>query len=87
MYSFSQIQLFAQCPRKYQYKYIEKIPTEFESSPDLLLGQAVHATLEYLYDQVNIFKVPTLEKVLEYFHTTRTKLYDEATVEKPLKIK
>lgn len=38
VYSFSQLQVFQQCPRKYQYKYVDQIKEkEFESSPDLIL--------------------------------------------------
>ena len=88
VYSFSQIQVFQQCPRKYQYKYVEKIKdTEFESSPDLILGQSVHATLERLYKQINVFVVPTKDQVLADFHRIRDEEYAEATVEKELQIK
>jgi len=71
VYSFSQINLFQQCPRKYQYKYIDKIQKEFESSPDLILGQAVHGTLERLYNQINVFKIPKENEVLEKFKILR----------------
>lgn len=87
MYSFSQLQLFAQCPRKYQFRYIDKIEKEFESSADLILGNAVHETLEHLYNKVNVFAIPTLDDIVNYFHATRKKLFDEATKEKELQIK
>jgi hypothetical protein len=88
VYSFSQTNLFVQCPRKYQYKYVDKIEEkEFESSPDLILGHSVHATLEYLYNQVNIFKVPTEHELLEFFVKTWDEEIAEATKEKPLQIK
>lgn len=67
IYSFSQTNLFEQCPRKYQYKYIDKIEKEFETSPDLILGQSVHGALEFLYNQVNIFKVPNENAILWKF--------------------
>lgn len=88
MYSFSQIQLFAQCGKKYQYKYIDKIQEkEFESSPDLILGHSVHKALENLYKQVNVFVVPSEEKVLADFASIRNEELAEATKEKPLQIK
>ena len=87
MYSFSQLQLFAQCPRKYQFRYIDKIEKEFESSADLILGNAVHETLEHLYNKVNVFTVPTEDDVVNYFHETRKKLFAEATKDKELQIK
>ena len=88
MYSFSQIQLFAQCAKKYQYKYIDKIQEkEFESSPDLILGHSVHKALENLYKQVNVFVIPTEEAVLADFSSIRNEELAEATKEKPLQIK
>ncbi len=71
VYSFSQTNLFEQCPRKYQYKYIDKIQKEFESSPDLILWQSVHGALEWLYNQINVFKVPNEDEVLEKFKSLR----------------
>lgn len=88
VYSFSQLQVFQQCPRKYQYKYVDKIKEkEFESSPDLILGHSVHKVLENLYNNVNVFKIPNLEEVLEDFHATRNQEIADATKEKPLQIK
>ncbi len=87
MYSFSQIQLFSWCPKKYQYRYLDKIEKEFESSPDLLLGHSVHAVLENLYNKVNVFVVPTLDDVLKDFQTIWEKELAEATSEKPLQMK
>ena len=88
IYSFSQTQTFVQCPRKYQYKYVDKIKEkEFESSPDLILGHSVHAALEWMYNQINIFKIPSKEEVLWYFKTQRDSEIAEATKEKELQLK
>ena len=88
VYSFSQTQTFVQCPRKYQYKYVDKIKEkEFESSPDLILGHSVHATLEWMYNQINVFKVPTKEEVLQFFTKQRANELAEATKEKELQLK
>ncbi|MBQ7617075.1 PD-(D/E)XK nuclease family protein [bacterium] len=37
VYSFSQINLYEQCPKKYQYRYLDGLEREFETSPDLIL--------------------------------------------------
>jgi len=88
VYSFSQTQTFVQCPRKYQYKYVDKIKEkEFESSPDLILGHSVHAALERLYNQVNVFKVPTKDELLAKFKDQRDSELKEATIKKPLEMK
>lgn len=37
-YSVSQIQVYQQCPLKYRYRYVDKIPTpEFVETTDTLL--------------------------------------------------
>ena len=68
IYSFSQIWVYQQCPKKYQYQYIDKIEKEFKSSPDLILWTSVHWWLERLYQQINIFKLPTKQEFLNKFH-------------------
>lgn len=88
VYSFSQTQTFLQCPRKYQYKYVDKIQEkEFESSPDLILGHSVHAALERLYNQINVFKVPSKDELLMKFKEQRDHEIAEATKEKELQLK
>ena len=88
IYSFSQTQTFLQCPRKYQYKYVDKIQEkEFESSPDLILGHSVHAALERLYNQINVFKIPSKDELLAKFKDQRDSEIKEATKEKPLEMK
>ncbi len=78
IYSFSQIWVYQQCPKKYQYQYIDKLEKEFKSSPDLILWTSVHWALERLYQQVNIFNVPTKEEVINKFHELWNKWIDEA---------
>jgi ATP-dependent helicase/DNAse subunit B len=88
VYSFSQLQLFQQCPRKYQYKYVDQIKEkEFESSPDLILGHSVHKALENLYNNINVFKIPTIEQVVSDFSNIWNQEIADATKEKPLQIK
>lgn len=88
VYSFSQTQTFLQCPRKYQYKYVDKIQEkEFESSPDLILGHSVHAALERLYNQINVFKIPNKDELLAKFKEQRESEIAEATKEKELQLK
>lgn len=67
-YSFSQVGLYNQCPKKYQFRYLDKVETEFVSSPDLILWTSVHWTLEWLYKQINVFITPTKEETLAKFH-------------------
>ena len=73
MYSFSQLQVFLQCPLKYRYQYVDKIPRkEFVESADTLLGKIVHESLEKLYKDINALKTPSKEALLEFYHNLRT---------------
>ena len=68
VYSFSQINLYNQCPKKYQFRYIDWLEREFETSPDLILGTSVHWALERLYQQISILNIPIKADVLWKFH-------------------
>jgi putative RecB family exonuclease len=73
-YSVSQIQVYQQCPLKYRYRYIDKIPTpEFVETTDTLLGTIVHESLQNLYNNINIFKIPTKEEFISNYYNLRTK--------------
>ena len=68
VYSFSQINLYNQCPKKYQFRYIDWLEREFETSPDLILWTSVHGALEWLYQQISIMNMPIKADVLWKFH-------------------
>jgi len=46
-YSYSKISTYQQCPRKFKYKYIDKVKVPFVYSEALMKGGAVHHILEY----------------------------------------
>lgn len=73
-YSVSQIQVYLQCPLKYRYRYIDKIPTpEFVETTDTLLWTLVHESLQNLYNNINIFKVPSKEDFISSYYELRNK--------------
>jgi ATP-dependent helicase/DNAse subunit B len=81
-FSFSQVSSYLQCPRKYQFHYLNQLKAkEFETSYELLLGSLVHQTLEWLYQQIfpkdatSLFpsKLPTKPELLTYYHHYREK--------------
>jgi len=51
-YSHSKLSTFEQCPTKFKYRYIDKIPVEFEKTVEAFLGEIVHETLELLYTEI-----------------------------------
>ena len=77
-YSVSQIQVYLQCPLKYRYRYIDKIPTpEFVETTDTLLWTLVHESLQNLYNSINIFKIPTKEEFIADYYNLREKKENE----------
>lgn len=78
VYSFSQMQLFLQCPRKYQYRYVDGIDTDFETTADLLFGQIVHKALEDFYKKLNIYSVWTQEQLITHFVNLRKQALEQA---------
>lgn len=77
VYSFSQLGLYQQCPKKYQFRYLDGLEKSFETTPDLLLGTSVHSSLERFYQQLNIYKKPQKSDLIEYFDTQRSSSLQE----------
>ena len=48
-FSPSQLGTFVQCPRKYSFQYVERVPVERKPSPHLVFGNAIHAALDAVY--------------------------------------
>lgn len=69
VYSHSRLDTFRQCPRKFYYKYIAKVPLEDE--PEQIapfLGSRVHDALEHLYRQAGNGQTLSLSKLTAYYH-------------------
>lgn len=77
VYSFSQLGLYQQCPKKYQFRYLDGLEKSFETTPDLLLGTSVHSSLERFYQQLNIYKKPQKSDLIERFDTQRSSSLQE----------
>jgi len=67
LYSHSKLKTFEQCPRKFKFKYIEKITPEIEGAIESHLGKVVHNTLEWVYKQAKEKKVLTIEQIIQYY--------------------
>ena len=79
-YSVSQIQVYMQCPLKYRYRYVDKIPiSEFVETTDTLLWTLVHESLQNLYNNINVFKVPTKEEFISDYYALRDKKEKETS--------
>ena len=61
--SYSALETYKLCPKKYQFQELDRIPAK--KSNAALFGTHVHSTLKYMFSQDPLF--PTLDEVLSYF--------------------
>lgn len=50
-YSYSKISVYNQCPKKFKYKYIDKVKVPYVYSEPLIKGGCIHSILEYHPDK------------------------------------
>lgn len=67
VYSHSQLSTFEQCPLRYKFKYVDRIPSPEERTAEAVVGSLVHETLEKLYEDLKYEKPQSLEDLLEYY--------------------
>jgi len=67
-YSASSLGVFEQCPRKFKYQKIDKIPVEFVKTDALIKGTLIHLLLEYneLSTKDKVQKIKNLKNSKEY---------------------
>lgn len=79
LYSHSRISSFENCPKQFEFRYIQKIPSESESI-EAFVGKRVHEILERLYLFVGRGQVPGVEKVIDRYHKLWEETYDNERV-------
>lgn len=62
--SHSSMSMFSECPQKYKFKYVDKIPEKPRHF--FSFGTSVHTALEFFYGGKEL-PAPTLDKVLEHY--------------------
>lgn len=79
-FSYSQLQTFEQCPLRYKYSHIYRVPVQLERS--LVFGQVIHHTLKDFYESLRE-KAPSLPHLLALYqsHWTREGFASSAEVE------
>lgn len=70
-FSHSQLQIYKQCPLRYRFQYVDKMPVQFDKTVYTLLGTAVHSALEYLYKQIGWYVTPSLEDIVKVMKDAR----------------
>lgn len=76
IYSHSKISTFEKCPKKYKYRYIDKIKV-LKKSIEALLGFCVHNVLEYIYNEVKTGRIPTIDEVITIYSNSWEENYNE----------
>jgi putative RecB family exonuclease len=66
-YSHSQLSTYETCPHQYRLVYIDKIEVETEGI-EAFMGSRVHDALEKLYKDLKVTKLNTLEQLLDFYH-------------------
>jgi putative RecB family exonuclease len=79
LYSHSRLASFENCPKQFEFRYVQKIPSETESI-EAFVGKRVHEILERLYLFVRRGQVPGVEKVVDRYQALWDETYDPERV-------
>ncbi len=66
-YSHSRLSTFEQCALKFKFKYIDELIPDIEQTIEGFLGNKVHDTLEWIYNQVANNNLPQLDNAIYHF--------------------
>jgi putative RecB family exonuclease len=75
-YSHSQLSTYETCPHQYKLAYIDKVEVETEGI-EAFMGSRVHEALEKLYRDLKVTKLNSLEELLDFYHQSWEKNWNE----------
>jgi putative RecB family exonuclease len=75
VFSHSSLTSFETCPKKYQLRYVLKVPADTEGI-EAFVGKRVHEVLERLYQFAARDMVPSLARVIARFRANWAEQYD-----------
>jgi putative RecB family exonuclease len=75
VFSHSSLSSFETCPKKYQLRYLLKVPVESEGI-EAFVGKRVHEVMERLYAFASRGLVPSLARVIARFRANWEEQYD-----------
>lgn len=79
IFSHSRISSFENCPKQFEFRYVQKIESESESI-EAFVGKRVHEVLERLYEFAGRGQLPGVEKVVDRYHKLWEEAYDAERV-------
>lgn len=77
VYSHSRLSSFEQCPLKYKFRYIDNLVPDIKQTIEGFLGNKVHDTLEFIYNEVRKGNLPELDEVIKFYSEVWHKEYSE----------
>jgi len=78
-YSHSRLATFEDCPKRFEYRYVLKIPTDTDGI-EAFVGKRVHEVLERLYLAVGRGLMPSLPRVVARYHQMFDDSFDPARI-------
>ena len=66
-YSHSRLETYSTCPQQYKLHYIDRVEIEEFEGIEAFMGGRVHETLEKLYKDVRMTRLPSEDEVLAYY--------------------
>jgi putative RecB family exonuclease len=78
-FSHSRLSSFEDCPKKFHYRYVLRIPSETESIEGFA-GKRVHEVLERLYLAAAKDQLPSIARVIRRYHLLWDEHYDAERV-------
>ncbi|MFO0689003.1 MAG: PD-(D/E)XK nuclease family protein [Myxococcota bacterium] len=79
IFSHSRISSFENCPKQFEFRYVQKIESETESI-EAFVGKRVHEVFERLYQFAGRGQLPGVEKVVDRYHKLWEEAYDAERV-------
>ena len=67
IYSHSRLAAFEQCPLRFKFQYIDKLKPDIKQSIEGFLGNKVHDTLEWIYNEVAKGRTLQLDEILQFY--------------------
>lgn len=63
-FSYTALKAYEDCPQKYKFAYVDRLPKMFKPRPDLALGNNLHNTLKEFYESLS-FMPHSLENLIQ----------------------
>ena len=79
-YSHSRLSCYEQCPRRYQYRYVDQVEVEEMQGIEAFTGTMVHLSLQHLHEEAAQGRVLTATELIVHFESLWKEHYDCACV-------